>query len=61
MRQALINHAAAAFTQNKRCRQEQRQCDDVVNRRAAAVYQTECGLVSIEPARRVCRQMVSFG
>jgi hypothetical protein len=36
-----INHVAAAFTQNKRYRTNQRPVGDVVNRNAVSVYQTD--------------------
>jgi hypothetical protein len=36
-----INHVHAAFTQNKRYRTNQHAIDDVVNRNAASVYQTD--------------------
>lgn len=38
---SLINHARAAFIENKRYRKEQPACDDVVNRKRAFVYQTD--------------------
>jgi hypothetical protein len=36
-----VNHAAAAFIENKRCRQEHRGDADVVNPKAGFVYQTD--------------------
>jgi hypothetical protein len=40
-----INHARAPFTENKRCRMKARRIDDVVNRKADSVYQTEAVLI----------------
>jgi regulator of extracellular matrix RemA (YlzA/DUF370 family) len=42
-----INHAAAPFIENKRCRIKPRRIDDVVNRKAASVYQTDADLVLV--------------
>ena len=36
-----INHVRPVFTQNKRYRTNQRAIDDVVNRNAGSVYQTD--------------------
>jgi hypothetical protein len=36
-----INHAPPAFTENKRYRAKRRAVDDVVNRNAVSVYQTD--------------------
>jgi hypothetical protein len=36
-----INHGPTAFTENKRYRTKPRQIDDVVNRNAVSVYQTD--------------------
>jgi hypothetical protein len=36
-----VNHAPLPFIENKRCCQETRAIADVVNRRAASVYQTD--------------------
>jgi hypothetical protein len=42
-----INHARAAFTENKRYPAKPRGIGDVVNRRAVSVYQTEAVLILI--------------
>jgi hypothetical protein len=42
-----INHAASAFIENKRYRTNPRPIDDVVNRNAASVYQTDAVLILI--------------
>jgi hypothetical protein len=36
-----INHARVAFIENKRYRAKRRRIDDVVNRNAVSVYQTD--------------------
>jgi hypothetical protein len=36
-----VNHAEAAFIENKRYREEHRSCADVVNLKPGFVYQTE--------------------
>jgi hypothetical protein len=43
----MINHACAPFTENKRCRTKPRGIDDVVNRNAGSVYQTDAVLILI--------------
>src|ERR1700721_3263682 len=40
-----INHACRAFTENKRYRIKPRAIDDVVNRNAVSVYQTDAVLI----------------
>jgi len=40
-RSPAINHGRAAFTENKRYRTKRRRIDDVVNRNAVSVYQTD--------------------
>jgi hypothetical protein len=40
-RSPTINHVLPAFTQNKRCPENPRAFDDVVNRNAVSVYQTD--------------------
>jgi len=40
-RTSTINHARPAFIENKRYRTKRRAIDDVVNRNAVAVYQTD--------------------
>jgi hypothetical protein len=40
-----VNHAAAPFIENKRYRMKPRRIDDVVNRNAVFVYQTDAVLV----------------
>src|SRR5580700_1103192 len=40
-----INHACRAFTENKRYRIKPRAIDDVVNRNADSVYQTDAVLI----------------
>jgi hypothetical protein len=40
-----INHAHPPFIENKRCRTKPRAVDDVVNRNAVSVYQTDCVLI----------------
>src|ERR1700733_6698348 len=40
-----INHAYSAFTENKRYRMKPRAIDDVVNRNAVSVYQTDAVLI----------------
>jgi hypothetical protein len=42
-----INHARAPFIENKRCRMKPRRIDDVVNRNAVSVYQTDAVLVLV--------------
>jgi hypothetical protein len=42
-----INHACAAFTQNKRYRTKPHQIGDVVNRNAVFVYQTDAVLILV--------------
>jgi hypothetical protein len=42
-----INHATSAFIENKRYRTDPRPIDDVVNRNAASVYQTDAVLILI--------------
>ena len=41
MRTPTINHASAPFIENKRYRIKRRGIGDVVNRKAASVYQTD--------------------
>jgi hypothetical protein len=40
-----INHVRSAFTENKRYRTKPRAIDDVVNRNADSVYQTDAVLI----------------
>jgi hypothetical protein len=40
-----INHAHSAFTENKRYAIKPRATDDVVNRNAVSVYQTDAVLI----------------
>jgi hypothetical protein len=40
-----INHARPPFIENKRCPPKPRAVDDVVNRNAVSVYQTDCVLI----------------
>jgi hypothetical protein len=47
-----INHARAAFIENKRYRTKRRRIDDVVNRNAVSVYQTDQVLICIDCVRR---------
>ena len=42
-----VNHACAAFTENKRYRIKPRAIDDVVNRNAVSVYQTDAVLILV--------------
>jgi hypothetical protein len=42
-----INHAPAPFIENKRCPLKPRRVDDVVNRKAVSVYQTDADLVLV--------------
>ena len=42
-----INHARSAFTENKRYRAKPRAIDDVVNRNADSVYQTDAVLILV--------------
>jgi lipoprotein-anchoring transpeptidase ErfK/SrfK len=41
VRTPTINHALSEFTENKRCQTKPRAIDDVVNRKAVSVYQTD--------------------
>jgi hypothetical protein len=47
-----INHLRPAFTQNKRYRTNPRAIDDVVNRNAVSVYQTDAVLILIDRVQR---------
>jgi hypothetical protein len=47
VRTPTINHAPAPFTENKRCRKKPRGIGDVVNPKAASVYQTDAVLILI--------------
>jgi hypothetical protein len=47
-----INHAGPAFIENKRYRLKPREIDDVVNRQAASVYQTDALLILIDGVQR---------
>jgi hypothetical protein len=47
-----INHAGPAFIENKRYRIKPREIDDVVNRQAASVYQTDALLILIDGVQR---------
>jgi lipoprotein-anchoring transpeptidase ErfK/SrfK len=47
-----INHAASAFTENKRYRAKPRPIDDVVNRNAVFVYQTDAVLILVDEVQR---------
>jgi hypothetical protein len=49
-----INHAGAAFIENKRYRTKRPRIDDVVNRNAVSVYQTDQVLICIDRMRRRC-------
>jgi hypothetical protein len=49
-----INHVRAAFTQNKRYRANPGAIDDVVNRNAVSVYQTDAVLILIDRVQRRC-------
>jgi hypothetical protein len=40
-----INHGHPPFIENKRCPTKPRAVDDVVNRNAVSVYQTDCVLI----------------
>jgi hypothetical protein len=42
-----INHARAPFTENKRYGEKPRRIDDVVNRKAVSVYQTDAVLILV--------------
>jgi hypothetical protein len=50
--QTKINHAGPAFIENKRYAVKPRGIDDVVNRKAASVYQTDAVLILIGGLQR---------
>jgi hypothetical protein len=47
-----INHARAAFIENKRYRIKARAFDDVVNRNGVSVYQTDAVLIFSDGVQR---------
>jgi hypothetical protein len=51
-----INHEPLPFIENKRYRIKPRRIDDVVNRRAVSVYQTDAVLVLVGGVQRRLNQ-----